>query len=87
MATTPAFLPTKCHGQKFLAGYSPQGHKSQTQVSMHIGHVFYTPSPQDQTSTAHSCSWLTKSSFLFLFLFFTPVIFSAFPNKLLVSDI
>ena len=87
MATTPVFLPEKCHGQKPLAGYSPRGCKSQTQVSMHASHVFYAPSPQDQTSTAHSCSWLTKSSFLSLFLLSTPVIFPAFPNKLLVSEI
>ena len=87
MATTPGFLPGKRHGQKRLAGYSLWGRKSQTQGSIHTCHVFYTPSPQDQISTAHSCSWLTKSSFLSLFLFSTPVIFPAFPNKLLVSEI
>ena len=27
MATTPGFLPGKSHGQRSLAGYSPQGHK------------------------------------------------------------
>ena len=27
MATTPVFLPGKFHGQRSLAGYSPQGHK------------------------------------------------------------
>ena len=27
IATTPAFLPGKSHGQRNLAGYSPQGHK------------------------------------------------------------
>ena len=27
MATTPVFLPGKSHGQRSLAGYSPQGHK------------------------------------------------------------
>jgi len=30
---TPVFLPGKSHGQKILAGYSPWGHKSQTQLS------------------------------------------------------
>ena len=27
MATTPVFLPGESHGQRGLAGYSPQGHK------------------------------------------------------------
>ena len=27
MATTPVLLPTKSHGQRSLAGYSPWGHK------------------------------------------------------------
>ena len=30
---TPVFLPGKSHGQRSLAGYSPWGHKSQTQLS------------------------------------------------------
>ena len=30
IATTPAFLPGKSHGQRNLAGYSPQGHKEST---------------------------------------------------------
>ena len=36
MASTPVFLPGKSHGQRSLAGYSPWGHKSQTeQMSTH----------------------------------------------------
>ena len=31
----PVFLPGKSHGQRSLAGYSPQGHKSQTRLSRH----------------------------------------------------
>ena len=27
MAATPVFLPQKFHGQRNLAGYSPEGHK------------------------------------------------------------
>ena len=27
MATTPVFSPGESHGQRSLAGYSPQGHK------------------------------------------------------------
>ena len=30
---TPVFLPGKSYGQRSLAGYSPWGHKSQTQLS------------------------------------------------------
>ena len=30
---TPVFLPTEFHGQRSLLGYSPWGHKSQTQLS------------------------------------------------------
>ena len=30
---TPVFLPTKFHGQMILAGYSPQGAQSRTQLS------------------------------------------------------
>ena len=30
---TPVFLPRKSYGEMSLAGYSPQGHKSQTQLS------------------------------------------------------
>ena len=30
---TPVFLPRESHGQKSLAGYSPRGRKSQTQLS------------------------------------------------------
>ena len=30
---TPVFLPGESHGQRSLAGYSPQGHKSQTELS------------------------------------------------------
>ena len=30
---TPVFLPRKSHGQKYLLGYSPWGHKSQTWLS------------------------------------------------------
>ena len=30
---TPVFSPGKSHGQRILAGYSPQDHKSQTQFS------------------------------------------------------
>jgi len=30
---TPGFLPGESHGQRSLAGYSPWGHKSQTQLS------------------------------------------------------
>ena len=30
---TPVFLPEKSHGQRTLAGYSPGGQKSQTQLS------------------------------------------------------
>ena len=33
MATTPVFLPRESHGQKSLAGYTPWGHKSWTQLS------------------------------------------------------
>ena len=35
MATTPVFLPGKSHGQRSVAGYSPQGQKTQTQLSTH----------------------------------------------------
>ena len=31
--STPEFLPEKSYGQRSLAGYSPWGHKSQTQLS------------------------------------------------------
>ena len=31
--TTPVFLPGESHGQRSLAGYSPWGHKSGTQLS------------------------------------------------------
>ena len=30
---TPVFLPGESHGQRSLAGYSPQGRKSQTRLS------------------------------------------------------
>ena len=30
--STPVFLPGNCHGQRGLAGYSPQGNKSETQL-------------------------------------------------------
>ena len=30
--STPAFLPGESHGQRCLAGYSPCGHKSWTQL-------------------------------------------------------
>ena len=30
---TPVFLPGESHGQRSLAGYSPQGRKSRTQLS------------------------------------------------------
>ena len=33
MATHSVFLPGESHGQRSLAGYSPWGYKSQTQVS------------------------------------------------------
>ena len=35
MQPTPVFLPGKSHGQRSLAGYSPWGHRSQTQLSDH----------------------------------------------------
>ena len=35
MQPIPVFLPGKFHGQRSLAGYSPWGHKSQTQLSDH----------------------------------------------------
>ena len=35
VAPTPVFLPGKSHRQKSLAGYSPWGAKSQTQLSTH----------------------------------------------------
>ena len=35
MATTAVFLPGKSHGQRSLVGYTPNGLKSQTQVSTH----------------------------------------------------
>ena len=31
--STPVFLPGESHGQRSLAGYRPQGHKSQTRLS------------------------------------------------------
>ena len=33
MATTPVLLPGESHGQRSLAGYSPWGRKSRTQLS------------------------------------------------------
>ena len=35
MATTAVFSPGKSHGQRSLVGYTPNGLKSQTQVSTH----------------------------------------------------
>ena len=35
MQPTPLVLPGKSHGQRSLEAYSPWGHKSQTQLSMH----------------------------------------------------
>ena len=33
MVTTPVFLPGESHGERSLAGYSPWGCKSRTQLS------------------------------------------------------
>ena len=35
---TPVFLPGKAHGQRGLAGYTPWGHKSWTQLSDSVHH-------------------------------------------------
>ena len=38
LATLPGFLPGECHGQKGLAGYSPQGHteSDMTELPYHL---------------------------------------------------
>ena len=38
---TPGLLPAKCHGQRSLAGYSPWGHKTTQQLSMHARKYLY----------------------------------------------
>ena len=41
---TPIFLPGESHGQRSLAGYSPQGcKKSDTTKRLHISHSLYKP--------------------------------------------
>ena len=39
---TPVFLPEESHGQRSLVGYSPWGHKEQTQLSTHTCFVITT---------------------------------------------
>ena len=40
---SPVFLPGESHGQRSLAGYSPQGHKSWTRLSNWTTTTAYTP--------------------------------------------
>ena len=39
MATTPVFLPGESHGQRSLAGYSPQGHKELNTTEMAYAYI------------------------------------------------
>ena len=61
MATTPAFLPEKSHGQRSLAGYSPCGHKeSDTTEQLKIHLLIYT----GQGASGHSCDSLPGPLFI-----------------------
>ena len=56
MQLTPVFLSGKSHGQRGLAGYSPWGHKSQTQLSedSEESHQFNDGPPTEAPHHAYS---------------------------------
>ena len=60
---TPAFLPGESHGQRFLAGYSPWGHKESdmTEATEHAGTTVLCRVPQ-QPRGAVMRVWTTASS-------------------------
>ena len=55
---TPVFLPGESHGQRSLAGYSPQGHKESdtTKAAEHTQHKFLQRTEKKETHLTPSRS-------------------------------
>ena len=64
MQLTPVFLSGKSHGLRSLAGYSPRGHKSQTQLSedSEESHQFNDGPPIDAPHHAYSVFSVTHGT-------------------------
>ena len=63
----PVFLPGKSHGQRSLASYSPQGHKS-------VGHNLATKQHIDLQCFKYTAKWVGYTythTYIFFFRFFS----------------